>query len=375
MKDIFLKDNEYKKFFFKILMILWFLAWILFLYKIASIVFILFFSLFLSILFSPFLNKFNKWKINDFFWMVIIFIIIFLVSLLVVFSVIPILVSQSLNLFNIISEQITVYKNVYDVSGIEWFWFPKIIENLIKDNLDINQILTYLKENISYISKFVWNNLSSFITSWAWIIYWVWSAIFNFIMILLFTFFIVLERKTLRSFFYAILPLNVSKYIYENEKKVIDTLFVWLKWQLILWISMFFITLIWLLILKIFWINIPNIFTLALIAWFMEFIPYIWTIVSFFLAITLSLTVWWKAIVWVIILYLIIQQIEWNILVPFVMGKTLSLSPFSVLIFMLIWWALFWIIWMIFTIPIICTVQIFIKPYLDKRFKENTFLK
>jgi predicted PurR-regulated permease PerM len=171
------------------------------------------------------------------------------------------------------------------------------------------------------------------------------------------------------------LPLNVSKYIYENEKKVIDTLFVWLKWQLILWISMFFITLIWLLILKIFWINIPNIFTLALIAWFMEFIPYIWTIVSFFLAITLSLTVWWKAIVWVIILYLIIQQIEWNILVPFVMGKTLSLSPFSVLIFMLIWWALFWIIWMIFTIPIICTVQIFIKPYLDKRFKENTFLK
>jgi hypothetical protein len=48
-------------------------------------------------------------------------------------------------------------------------------------------------------------------------------------MILLFTFFIVLERKTLRSFFYAILPLNVSKYIYENEKKVIDTLFVWLK--------------------------------------------------------------------------------------------------------------------------------------------------
>lgn len=375
MKEIlFSKENDYKNFFLKILIFIGSIIWIFVMYKISSIIFILFFSLFLSVLFSPFLNKFNKRKINDFFWMLIIFIVIFLIILTIVFSIIPILVSQSLNLFNIISEQITILKKVYDTSWIEWFWLPNFIENIIIKNLDINQILNYLKDNISQISTFVWNNLSSFITSWAWIIYWVWSAIFNFIMILLFTFFIVLERKNLRKFFYAILPLKISKYIYENEKKVVDTLFVWLKWQLILWISMFIITLLWLLSLKIFWIHIPNIFTLALIAWFMEFIPYIWTIVSFFLAITLSLTVWVKAIVWVIILYLIIQQIEWNFLVPYVMGKTLSLSPFSVLVFMLIWWALFWIIWMIFTIPIICTVQIFIKPYLEKRNKENIFI-
>gem|GEM_PF-4332653 len=38
----------------------------------------------------------------------------------------------------------------------------------------------------------------------------------------------------------------------------------------------------------------------------------------------------------VIILYIIIQQIEGNLLVPFVMGKTLSISPFVVIIAMTI---------------------------------------
>lgn len=375
MKEIFSNWWDFKNFFLKILMILWIIIWILFLYKIAGIIFILFFSVFLSMLFSPFLNKLNRWKISDIVWLILIFFIIFVISLILFFSIIPIIINQSLNIFNILSNQLNLLKNIYDVSWIEWFWLPNFIENIIKSNLDINQIIIYLKENISTISKFIWNNLSSFITSWAWIIYGVWSAIFNFIMILLFTFFIVLERKNLRNFFYAIMPLKISKYIHNNEKEVINTLSIWLKWQIILWISMFFITLIWLLTLKIFWINIPNIFTLALIAWFMEFIPFIWTLISFFLAITLSITVWWKAIIWIVILYLIIQQIEWNVLVPFVMGKTLSLSPFSVLVFMLIWGALFWIIWMIFTIPIICTIQIFIKPYLEKRFKENNFIK
>ena len=169
--------------------------------------------------------------------------------------------------------------------------------------------------------------------------------------------------------------MKLSKYFYNNENKVTKVLSEWLKWQLILSICMFFLTLIWLLILKLFWINIDWILTLSLIAWFMEFMPYIWTFISFFLAISISLWIWIDAFIGVLIIYLIIQQIEWNFLVPYIMGKTLSLSPFVVLLSMTIWWVLFWIVWIFFTIPVISIIDVFLKPYINKRKKENIFIK
>lgn len=54
---------------------------------------------------------------------------------------------------------------------------------------------------------------------------------------------------------------------------------------------------------------------------------------------------------------------------------TLSLSPFVVLISMIIGGVLFWIIWVVFTIPVISIIKIFLKPYIKKREKENKFLK
>jgi predicted PurR-regulated permease PerM len=194
-------------------------------------------------------------------------------------------------------------------------------------------------------------------------------------MVFIFTFFITLERKNIRKFFYSIMPQNLAKYINNNENEVIITLSKWLKWQIILWLCMFILTIIGLLILKIFWIHIDWIITLALIAWFMEFIPYIWTFISIIIAIIISLWAWIEWFIWVWVVYLIIQQIEWNVLIPFIMWKTLSLTPFSVLLVMFIWWSLFWIIWIIFAVPFLSVLNIFLKPYLIKRQKENYFIK
>jgi predicted PurR-regulated permease PerM len=251
---------------------------------------------------------------------------------------------------------------------------PVIVENFI-NSLNIEQVLTLVKENSTQISSFLWWNLKTFITSWAWVIFSVGSWLFNFVLLFLFTIFIVLERKNARQVFYAVLPKHLSEYVFQNEKEVIHILTEWLKWQLILWISMFFLTLFWLLVLKLFWIHINWILSLALIALFMEFIPFLWTFISMVLALSISLSTWLNGFIGVLIVYLIIQQIEWNFLVPYIMWKTLSLSPFIVLISMAIWWALFWIIWVLFTIPVISIIKVFLRPYIIKREKENKFIK
>lgn len=373
MKEEEIKNLEYNYFIKKVLTVLW--LWILafFLYKISSVLVILWLSLFLCVIFSPFLNKLNKWKISDLFWIILIFLILLLIVSLIIFLIIPLIVNQSIILFSWISNSTNNLLDIYKTSGIEWFWLPLIVENFI-NNLNIEQVLTLVKENSKEISWFVWTNVKNFITSGAWIIFSVGSSLFNFVMMFLFTFFIVLERKNIREIFYAILPKKLSEYVYDNEDEVTDILKVWLKWQLILGICMFFLTLIWLLILKIFWIHISWILSLALIAWFMEFIPFVWTFISMFLALSISLWAWLNAFIGVLIVYLIIQQIEWNFLVPYIMGKTLSLSPFIVLISMVVWWALFWIIWVVFTIPVISIIKVFLRPYIIKREKENKFI-
>lgn len=365
---------EYKYFIKKVLTVIWLLILVWFLYNISSIIVLLILSLFLCMLFSPLLNKLNKWKISDLFWIILIFLGLILVVSLIIFLIVPLIVNQFLVLVNWTTDSANNLLEIYNKSGIHWFWLPPIVENFI-NNLNIEQVLTLVRENSKEISSFIWTNLKSFITNGAWIIFSVGSWLFNFVLLFLFIIFIVLERKSVRQVFYAVLPKKLSEYVFDNEKEVIHILTVWLKWQLILWIAMFFLTLTWLLILKIFWIHVNWILSLALIALFMEFIPFLWTFISMLLALSISLWAWLNGFIGVLIVYLIIQQIEWNFLVPFIMGKTLSLSPFVVLISMTIWWALFWIIWVLFTIPVISIIKVFLRPYIIKREKENKFIK
>ncbi len=365
---------EYRYFVKKVMTVIWLLILVWFFYNISSILVLLILSLFLSVLFSPLLNKLNKWKINDLIWIIMIFTWLLLVVALIIFLIVPLIVNQFLVLITWVTDGANNLLNIYNTSWIHWFWLPPIVENFI-NSLNIEQVLTLIKENSTQISSFLWSNLKTFITSWAWVIFSVWSGLFNFVLLFLFTIFIVLERKNARQVFYAILPKKLSEYIFDNEKEVIHILTIWLKWQLILGIAMFFLTLFWLLILKLFWIHINWILSLALIALFMEFIPFLWTFISMFLALSISLWTWLNGFIWVLIVYLIIQQIEWNFLVPYIMWKTLSLSPFIVLISMIIWWALFWIIWVLFTIPVISIIKVFLRPYILKREKENKFIK
>gem|GEM_PF-5307975 len=56
----------------------------------------------------------------------------------------------------------------------------------------------------------------------------------NFVLLFIFTFFIAIERKEIRNFFYKILPNSYSSYLLKKEPEVVNTLYNWLKSQLIL---------------------------------------------------------------------------------------------------------------------------------------------
>lgn len=102
---------------------------------------------------------------------------------------------------------------------------------------------------------------------------------------------------------------------------------------------MFSINLVGLFIAQLLGLPVNHIFSLALIAGAMEFVPYVGPVIAFipaFLMVLVSpeVSVW--AIGGVIALYILFQQLEGNIMVPLVMSRTLSLSSLYILVVTLV---------------------------------------
>ncbi len=363
-------SEEYMKFSVKFLILLSILSVIWFLYMQLNILKIIFFASFLLVLFSPFLNKMNKRNIPDVLWIAIIYMFFILFLLISFFAIIPIFVKQTYMLIEFLSWSIENLALAYKSWWIEWLWLPPFMLKYfspIFQNIDLNTLLTALQNNFATIGQFIAKNLWNIASTSTWFVLSVWNLIFQVGMVFVFNFFMVLERKNIKKFFYDIIPWEVSKYLSSREEKIVSSLYEWLKWQFLLWIIIFTMVFIVLNILKLFWIDLENIFTLALIAWLMEFIPYLWPILALLPALAIAAWLSIKAVIVILIIYFIIQWIENNILVPYIMSKTLEISPFFVLVMMAVWASTAWIIWIILAVPISAVIQIFVRDYIKAK--------
>ena len=156
----------------------------------------------------------------------------------------------------------------------------------------------------------------------------------------------------------------MREYIILREDSFLQVLGSWLKGQLILSLCLFILTLVGLFALRLFGVNIDNIFTLALIAGLMEFIPFIGPILALLPAFAIAAGVSGVAVISVLVLYILIQQAENNIFVPMVMSKTLDLSPLLILVMMTIMANLFGIAGVLLAIPFTAILQIVVKDFL-----------
>ncbi|EKE27512.1 MAG: protein of unknown function UPF0118 [uncultured bacterium (gcode 4)] len=365
-KKIWFMTQEDSAFLRKLIILTAFSIILFFVYSVSEVLKILFFALFLNVLFSPFLNLMNRIKIRDWAWIIIIYLLVILFLIVVFFAIIPIFIKQLNFLFIQIWDSVNNLKSAFEAEWLEWLWIPTYLQWPL-ESIDFSTILNSIKDNAKDISVYVSDNLKNFLSSWAWVIFSFTAAILQFLLVFIFAFFIALERREVRNFFYRILPEKASKYILSREKTIINTLSNWFRWQVILGISMFFATLIWLLVIRLFWIRINEFFSLALISWMMEFIPYIWPFIAFLPALALSTAFWLKWVVIITILYLVLQQTENNLLVPYIMSRTLSLSPFAVLLWMVTWASLLWVIWIILAIPVVSVIQILLDDYFKNK--------
>lgn len=182
------------------------------------------------------------------------------------------------------------------------------------------------------------------------------GGIVSFILILVLSFYITVEQKSLEQFLNFFLPASKTKNVLRVYQRVKENIANWFLGQVFLCFIIFVLTYLALLAL-----GVRYSFLLALIAGILEAIPYIGPLISGILAVLVVLGSSPEKLIWVILAMYLIQQVENHILVPKVMEKFLGLSPVVVILAISVGSTLFGLWGVILAVPFSAAISIILQ--------------
>lgn len=199
----------------------------------------------------------------------------------------------------------------------------------------IERGITNIAQNLGNMS----GNFISITTS-------IFGGIVSFFTVIILTFYILLDERFFSSF---LLTMSSEKRndLLSVGQKITQKIGSWLNGQLLLGLAVGLIVFIGLSI-----IGLPYALTLGVVAGVLEFIPVIGPIISGVVAALIALTISPITAIIVVIFYIIVQQLENNLLVPKIMQKAVGLPPAIIIIAILLGSKLLGVIGALLAVPI-----------------------
>lgn len=238
--------------------------------------------------------------------------------------------------------------------------FGKSFEPMVNDflqQIDKESILNQLKQTLESTA----NQLESFAGNTFEVIKTVFNGVLNFVVVLVLTFFLVVNDSDVNEFFISLFPSKHGGYIAEKIHTIQNKVGYWLRGQIILMVIIFLLSLTGLMIL-----GVPNALTLAMMIGIGELIPVVGPVLASIPAVLVAFNQSpWLAL-WVIGLIVLIHETESNVLVPLVMRTAVGLSPIIIILAMLTGLETLGVVGMIMAIPVATTLSIFVKEYAEK---------
>jgi predicted PurR-regulated permease PerM len=296
-----------------------------------------------------------------------VYLTIIIIASIMAGTIIPIIINYVSGTISTIIEWTKVAQSTYAVGGIHGFGLHPYIEHSIVflfDTANIDHTLAFIRDNAGNIQSVITSQLSSLTSGSVSMLSSVGGVFFNWLLIAIMTFSMALERVRIGQFVLDIMPDSIESYLVSHYRNIQDALNAWIRAMLILSCSIFAITYISLTLLElVFSFDTNQTFTLALIGGVMEFVPYIGPILALVPAFIIGAGISWQVALAIAILYIVIQQIENNILVPYVMSRSLDLSPFLVFVVMMSGAILGGILGIILAVPVAAICRIFYLSY------------
>ena len=142
---------------------------------------------------------------------------------------------------------------------------------------------------------------------------------------------------------------EVLQALYQTEQR-------WFLGQLA---AMTFIAVFWAISLSL--IGVPFALLIGIFSGLISFIPYVGALISVVVPVLLALISDPFSAVWVIVAFIIIQQIEGNLLQPIVMSRAVDLHPALVVFAILVMGTLFGIVGVFLAVPLVAALQVLVR--------------
>ncbi|MCX6763479.1 MAG: AI-2E family transporter [Candidatus Moranbacteria bacterium] len=314
-----------------VLLMLWFL------YLIRDVLALLFIAVIIVSVLNPMVNFLKRKHIPRSIGVAIIYVILFLIISILVSS----LIFPAMNQARDFSQNWPVFaENVSNFFGkITGFFQTQHI------NFGSEQIFGELSSKTSSISGGIFSTTVG-----------VFSGFVSTIVVLVLAFYMLVKENGIRHFVVFVTPEKYKEYAGNLTSKIEDKIGKWVQGQLAVMIIVAMLVFIGL------WaVGVPYALFLAIIAGLLEIVPFIGAIVSSVIGIILGFTVSPVVGISAAIVYIIIHQVEGNILVPQIMKKVVGLNPIAVILVLMIGAKLGGVLGIVLSVPIATAASVFIE--------------
>lgn len=321
------------------------------LYLMWDIVLVLFVSLILAALIDPFANWLQQKKMPRAIAVLVIYVLLFgllgtAIALLapVITQDVPQLIQKVGDVWNALQENQT-WNNV--IGGLQQAQIS--VEQLAGSSVSESTNKNGVSNSISIG---VFSTITDFF-----------GGIVTLVLILVMTFYMVVQDDPVRKIVHSIVPAQHVPYTVSLLKRMRDKLTLWVRGQLILSVIIGVMVFLGLSALGIQYAAV-----LGLMAAMLEFIPYAGPVMAaipgLFLAFTQGGTI---TFLMVLVMYLIIQQLENHILVPKVMQRAVGLNPIVSIVAILTGAKLAGILGALVAIPAATALSVFVKDIVSRK--------
>jgi len=182
------------------------------------------------------------------------------------------------------------------------------------------------------------------------------GGIFGLITILILTFYLLVEAQAMFEYFVRFAPVSRRADIATVAREMVSKVSAWLRAQFLLAGVMGVFAAV-----GLGFMGVPYFYVIALVAAIGETIPIIGPVIGGITAVAVAITVSPKLALTVGIYFLVLHQLESNILVPKIMERRVGVSPVAVMVALLIGGALWGLVGAILAIPTAAILSVIVE--------------
>jgi len=324
---------------------------LLFFYAIRSILAMVFVAWVLSSALDPWINWLHRYKIPR----GVSILSVYVAAAAVLTLSIILLVPPVTNELNSITQNLPSYYGSLrqSLEGIKQTSSQYGLLSAVQQGLD------HAAQSINTATSGIYDAVSSVL-----------SGIVTLIGILVIAFYLTVDEDGLKKFISSLTPVSYQPYIIHKVSQIQKRLSGWLGGQLLLMVFVGTLTGVSLWIL-----GVKYSLVLGILAGIFEIVPVIGPVLSavpaIFFAFTDYTTAPYKPFI-VLIMFVLIQQVENQFLVPRVMKRAVGLNPIIIIVSLLIGARLGGLLGVLLAVPSVAILDVFLQDFLaDKQREQN----